>query len=257
MKKYIFMKLVLVFCLIPFSAVFAQTVDDLILMTEQFPPYNFEEDGKLQGFAVDTMVLMLERMNSKLTRDDIHLLPWANAYNKTLKKKNTVLFAMARSKARENLFKWVGPISFSKGVLIARKDKHIKINSIDDVKKYKIGVIRDDYGEQLLVQKEVEKSGLERVAKAIILIRMLNAGRIDMWSYGENTAKWLIKKNGFNPEDYETVYVLEERESYYAFHKDTPDSLIQKFQETLDDLKKQPVDGGKSEYEKIVDDYVK
>ena len=94
-------------------------------------------------------------------------------------------------------------------------------------------------------------------AKVRILIKMLNAGRIDLWSYGEITAKWLLKSYGFNPEDYEMVYVLSETETHYAFHLDTPDSLIQKFQQTLDELKKQPADGGKSEYEKILEKYVK
>ncbi len=257
MKKYVCMAVAFVVCWLSFSAVFAQTVDDLILMTEQYPPYNFEEDGQLQGFVVDMLVLMLERMNSTLTRDDIQLLPWANAYNKILKKPNTVLFSISRTPAREKLFKWVGPVPSNKNVFIARKDAQIRIHAIDDVKQYKIGVIRDDVCEQLLVQDGIEKSALERVAKTIILIRMLDAGRIDLWAYGEYAAKWLIKQHGFTPDDYEIVYVLKETESYYAFQKDTPDALIQTFQNALDELKQQPADGGKSEYESIIEQYVK
>ncbi len=72
-----------------------------------------------------------------------------------------------------------------------------------------------------------------------------------MWGYGENVAKWEIKKNGFNPSAYETVYVLKEKELYYAFHKATSDLLIQKLQGVLDDLKEQ------GEYQRIMDKYLK
>ena len=140
--------------------------------------------------------------------------------------------------------------------LTARKDRNIKINSINDVKKYKIGVIRDDVGEQLLVAAGIPKKNLDRAAKAISTIRKLSSGKVDMWSYEETVAKWFIKKNGFNPADYEAVHVLNEGGLFYAFHKDTPDSLIQKFQTALDEIKKKPA-GEKSKYEKILEKYLK
>lgn len=257
MKKILFTKLVLAVCLISFSAGFAQTVDDLILMTEDYPPNNFEENGKVTGISVDLMELMLKKLNSKRTRDDIRILPWANAYNKTLTKKNTVLFGTSRTPERENLFKWAGPFIPVKNVLIARKESGIKIRSADELKNYRIGAIRDDIGEQLLIQAGVDKKAVERVSKARILIKMLNSGRIDMWSYCENVAKWLFHKNGFQPDDYETVWVLAEVYDYYAFHKDMPDALVQQFQNALDEIKKKPEDGGKSEYEKILDNYLR
>ena len=60
-----------------------------------------------------------------------------------------------------------------------------------------------------------------------------------------------LKANGFNPADYESVYVLNSKELYFAFHKDTPDSVIEKLQAALDSVK---ADG---EYEKILDRYLK
>lgn len=55
----------------------------------------------------------------------------------------------------------------------------------------------------------------------------------------------------------ETVWTLNEVYDYYAFHKETPDSLVRNFQNALDDIKKKPEDRGKSEYEKILDKYLK
>ncbi len=74
------------------SVVFAQHVDDLILMTEQYPPFNFKKDGKLQGISVDMIVLMLEKIDAKLTRKNIRLLPWARGYSDVLSKKKYMSF---------------------------------------------------------------------------------------------------------------------------------------------------------------------
>jgi len=50
--------------------------------------------------------------------------------------------------------------------------------------------------------------------------------------------------------------VLKEAHTYYAFHIDPSDSLIRKFQNAFDELKTKPADG-RSEYEKILDKYLK
>jgi len=257
MKHFVSATCFLLFCLLPFSPVSAQTVDDLILMTENFPPYNFEENGRLQGVFVDVMVLMLERLDSRLTRKEIRLLPWASAYNKALTRKNTVLFSMIRTEKREALFKWVGPLWRSRAVLIARKDRHLGIASPEELKKYRIGVIREDVSEELLAKEGVGKDALERVPKKLTLVRMLNRRRIDLWGCEENGAKWVLKKNGFRPEDYETLYVLKKTEPYYAFHKDVPGSLIRSFQNALDEIKEKNKGGGESGYEHILNRYLK
>ncbi len=111
----------LLICLVSGSAA-AASVDDIIFMTEQYPPYNLEEDNKLQGIAVDTLALMLQRAGSKQTREDIEMLPWARGYKRVLSEPNTCLFSTTRTEERENLFKWVGPIAPTQlGLSLERK----------------------------------------------------------------------------------------------------------------------------------------
>lgn len=229
----------------------AQTVDDLKLMTEAYPPFNFRADGQIRGIASDLIVLMLERSGSKLNRDAIDLLPWVRGYRAVQSQKNTCLFSTTRSEEREKLFKWVGPIAPTVVALIARRDRNIQINSIDEMKKYKIGVVRDDIGEQLLVKAGLSRASLEQVTDAKANILKLSKGRIDLFSYEESVTKWSLKASGLNPSEYETVYVLEQGEVYYALNKNTPESLIQKLQKALDEIKKN------GDYQKIMDKYLK
>jgi len=233
------------------SVIFAQSVDDLTIMTENYPPFNFIKNDKLQGIAVDLLIKMLEKLNSKKTLSDLESMAWARAYQAVRMKAKTCLFSMVRSKKREHLFKWAGPIAPLTIAIIALKSKNIKIKSIDDLSKFQIGVVRDDIGEQLLIEKGVKKSYLDRIHSQKLNIKKLRLGRIDICAYPEYSTLWQIKELGFDPDEFETVYVLSKDLLYYAFHKDTPDSLIQQFQNALDELKK---DGT---YQEILNKYLK
>ncbi|MCF6248898.1 MAG: transporter substrate-binding domain-containing protein [Desulfobacula sp.] len=243
------MKIFLVTCLAVFilaSFVNARAIDDLTIMTEQFPPYNFMENGKLQGSAIDLMALILKKINSQQTIKDIRILPWGRAYKDLQEKKNTMLFVMTRTRKRKNLFKWVGPISSSRNVLIAKKSRNIKINSDNDIKKYSVGAVRNDAGAQLVVARAgIEKEDIQIVTNAVQSIWMLEKDRIDLFAYDENVVKWLLKKEGLNQDEYESVHVLEQGHHYFAFNKETPDKLLRQIQAVLDEIKKQ---GGYDEF---------
>ena len=130
------------------------------------------------------------------------------------------------------------------------RDKFLEV----PLSKYRLGVVRDDIGEQLLVKAGLKLEKLDRLGgtnATLLQIKKLNIDRIDAWSYEQNVAMWEIKANGFNPADYEIVYKLKEGELYYAFHKDTPDDLLKKIQYELDKLKKDGI------YQKILDKYLK
>ena len=229
----------------------AQSIDDFTIMTEQYPPHNFQVDGELRGISADIMTLMLSKLGSKLSRKDIEVLPWARGYHETLNHSNKCLFSTTRTEERENLFKWVGPISPTKVALIAKKSRNIQINSIDDLSKYTIGVITDDIAEQTLINMRVDGLILDDVSRTIMNIKKLNSERIDLWGYAEEVAKWELKSNGFNPNEYETVYVLQANELYFAFNMETPDKLINQLQRVLDEIKET------GEQQKIIDKYTK
>jgi polar amino acid transport system substrate-binding protein len=133
---------------IPFAH--AQQVDDLILLTEQYPPYNFRLEGQLQGISVDLLELMLKRVDSNLKRDHIKLVPWSRGYRSALSKINTCLFSTTRTDDREKLFKWVGPIAVNRVVLIGKKEREIRIQSVAEIGQFSIGVVTDDVAVQFL-----------------------------------------------------------------------------------------------------------
>jgi ABC-type amino acid transport substrate-binding protein len=236
--------------LVPF-AVSGQSVDDLSLYTEEYPPFNFEENGELKGITVDLMDEMLSRAGSALTKNDIQLVPWNNGYQRALNEPNTALFATTRTSQREDLFQWVGPIAPTTIVLTAKKSAGISVNGVSDMNRYRIGTVREDVGEQLLVELNVNRSAIDSAPTPLANVRKLAAGRIDLWAYEASVAKWLLKSNGYDPSQYEEVYTLSEGQLYFAFHKQVPQSVLDTLQQALDSMKE---DGT---YQAILDRYLK
>lgn len=235
MKKLLF--LTIYCCLI--SNLSAQTLDDLIIVSEEYPPFNFTDAGNRQGIATDTLVEMLKLAGSHLGRDDIASLPWARAYDLAVNNRNVLLYSTTRTKTREKLFKWVGPILKSKFILFARKDAHLKIDSVRDIntRKLRVGVVLHDVGEQMLLEQGVDRERLYRYANGTYMVKMLHNRRIDLLAYGQIATRWFFREQGYHPEDFEEVYFLQESDYYFALNKNTADEIVRQLQAAFERVK--------------------
>lgn len=221
----------------------AQSVDDLLLFTEDYPPYSFVENGVLQGSSVEVVLAILERLGSTLGQDSIRVLPWARAYRETLTQPNTVLFSTYRSKEREHLFKWACPLPTNAYGLIARKDAHIVINGPADMMAYRVGVVRQDIGQQK-IEKLLLGKRCEVLSKAENGLLMLKEGRLDLFATDLDMAYKLMRRLDLAASEFEMVYNLlsaaspAQGKSCIAFHRDTDDELVEAFQRELDALRR-------------------
>lgn len=222
------------------TAVSAEPVQTFTIMTEEWNPYNFQKDGVQTGISTDILVLMLKEIDSSQGRGDIKALPWARAYLKIQKEPNTLLFTTARTQDREGLFKWVGPIFSIEYNIYALKTKKVVVNSFEALRTYDIGTVRDDVRESLLAQKMgLRITDFERVSTNIQNTKKLFLGRVDLIVQSNDTLLSTCKEAGLNPNEVEPVFSLEKKEMYYAFHKETSDSVIAKFQTAFESIKKQ------------------
>jgi len=204
-KKFIQLSIIvgIIFGMGSFSNMLAQNAADLTYMTEEYPPFNYSKNGKLMGVAVDLLRAIWLEMG--VPEQEILVFPWARAYKMAQTKPGTVLFSTTRNPEREHLFKWVGPIKSNPIGLIAKKDRHIKIDSFRDAKNYKIGTIREDYSETALANKGFDLDSFERTAKLISNIKKLDIGRIDLLVNNVEGTFHTIEANGLNRDNYECV----------------------------------------------------
>ena len=231
MKKIIIFLISSIYLGFSFNA-FTQDVDDLVYMTEEYPPLNYLEDGEIKGLSVELLKLIWKKMG--YPEQKIVLFPWARGYKLVQEKKNHVLFSMVRTKEREPLFKWVGPIVTTEYVLVGLTKNKIKINSLEDAKKYSIGTVREDATEQILIQAGFSK--IQPVSKIKLNIKKLKAGRIDLLIYDKRSIYNEIKDLNYDAKEFEAIFKVDAESDHFAFHRGTPDLLIKKFQKALDSL---------------------
>ena len=226
------------------SLVYAQSPEEIIWMTEEFPPYGYTEDGVIKGVYVDVLLEVWKKLGIKKTRQDIKMLPWARAYTDLQTKPITALFSMSKTEKREKLgFKWVGPINTGSFIgIIAKKDKAYKFNSLSDVNsvlgKDKLGVVRNDSGKHFFLEQGGDSEKLIDVNVGEQLIKMLKNDRIPAIAYSTVISFYMMKKSGIDISQYEVVYALSDPKTggFFGFHKDTPDETIVLIQKTFDEL---------------------
>ncbi|MEM5530031.1 transporter substrate-binding domain-containing protein [Gammaproteobacteria bacterium AS21] len=215
--------------------VMADDLADISIYTEDYPPYNYRgKNGHIQGIAVKLLIDIHQHANVDFDKDRIKLRPWDKAYHTLIDNPNTLLFSMTRTPEREELFKWVGPISDTKIVLLAKKSSGIKITQTSEISNYIIGGIRDDIGLSLVTNLVVNKGQINEFSSATAIAKMLNLGRIDLWAYEENVALGFLQSLNLNPSEFETVYTLSTSQLYYAFNINTEQITIDTLQQKLD-----------------------
>jgi ABC-type amino acid transport substrate-binding protein len=219
---------------------FASEIDNFQFMSEEFPPYNYIEDNQPKGSSVETFNLLLKKLKAKKNISSLTFWPWARSYTALQSKTNHLLFVVTKTKARENLFKWVGPISKSSNVLIGKKFFEIKTNPKSHLANYRYCVVREDAGGQLLKQNyQIPSNMIYEATDPLTCIHLIKNNRADLIAYDENVTHWLMKKNRESIGDYSSKMIISESEHYIAFSKDTSDQIIKKFQDAIDEIKKE------------------
>ncbi|OHC54404.1 MAG: amino acid ABC transporter substrate-binding protein, partial [Pseudomonadales bacterium RIFCSPLOWO2_02_FULL_63_210] len=170
----------------------------VVLLTENFPPYNMAVNGKnfaqednLDGIAVDIVREMFKRagVNYSMTLR----FPWERIYKLALEKPDYGVFVTARLPEREALFKWVGPIGPDDWVLLGRGDSTITLGSLAEAKQYKVGAYKGD-----AIADHLQQQGLlpVTVLRDQQNARKLMAGQIDLWATGDPAGRYLAKQEG-------------------------------------------------------------
>jgi len=211
----------------------------LVLLTENFPPYNMAKNGKnfaqdenIHGIAVDIVREIFKRAD--ISYSLTLRFPWERIYKLALEKPGYGVFVTARLPEREKLFKWVGPIGPDDWVMLAKADSKIALDSLEQARQYRIGAYKGD-----AIAETLAKQGL----KPMVVLRdqdnarKLVNGQIDLWATGDPAGRYLARQEGVS--DLKTVLRFNSAELYLALNKDVPDDVVARLQKALDELRKE------------------
>jgi len=235
-------------------AAMSDDLSHLEVMTEEYPPYNYQENGELKGLAVELLGASIQNI-PEFPEFEMKIFPWPRAYQTLLHSPDTMLFSMTRTPEREPLFKWAGPIASTRIVLLAKKDSHIKIDSANDLSQYVIGAIQDDIGDQSL-RKIKNSLNILYPNSVDSLLKMLDANRIQLLAYEQNVLNWFLTEQQYDLTQFEQVFLLEESQLYYAFNQSVSDALVAKIQAAIDQIKTNTTAQGANVYDAMVSKYL-
>ena len=225
----------LLICSFSVTATSEQKFPPIRWISEQYPPFNYrDQDGIAAGMSVEVVKHLWDAMDIDADARKIEFFPWARGYNITLREPGSVIFSTTYTPQRLDKFIFVGPL-FPVRVAIITSAGHIAhISSISELNQYRLGVVREDIGEQLLLEKKFEESNIVTANSIEQLIKLLQIGRIDGIAYSEDVARWTMKKLGVDQSKFRTVYTLLDGQLGLAFNKTTDVGLISRVQYHLD-----------------------
>lgn len=213
----------------------------------EHPPYSYMAEGQPTGLCSDIVASLLSRLQLDTP---ITIAPWSRSYRTALEEPNVLLFTVARTPEREELFHWVGVLVSGETHLYALKERdNLVVDSLAAAGAYKIGVVRDDIRAHFLRRNGI--TNLDEATGSEINARKLLMGWIDLWAEEENAAPFVFRKLGHDPaQKLKKVYTLDLRlDGYLAFSRGSDSELVDRFRAALEELK------NSGEYRRILASY--
>ena len=164
----------------PFLLVSAASASDLMLMTEEYPPYNFQSGEEIRGLGAEQV---FEIMNRAGLTYEVEMTRWSRAIGSARMKPATCVFSTFRTPDREKHFQWIGPLSEDRSLLIKRNDSDITLDTLEDALAYSVGTQTGEFTVGILEAAGFEK--IEQAASMANALKKLLSGRNDLMAVPE------------------------------------------------------------------------
>ena len=229
MKRYL--GVLFLSCLLGISG----AAESLTIYTEISPPEQYlGPDGALTGYTVELVREIQKRVGNT---DPIEVVPWIRGYKEALSKPDIVLFSMARTAERMQLFEWLGPVRETSYRFYVKADSRVVLKNMDDARRLNlIGVYKEDVRDQYL--SRLGFTNLDRSIDEATMFKKLMDGRIDALVCNQEGLARTAHSAGFKPEDLRVAMPLFKVQIYIAFSKGTSQALLKRWSTALEAIKR-------------------
>ncbi len=202
---------------------------DMMVLTEESPPYNYIHEGKITGSSTEIVREILKRLGKP---DNIQVLPWARSYKLLQTRPHVALFATTRTPEREDQFHWIGPLFTVHYGFYARRDSGLQLNSLEDAKQAGlIATYKDDVKEQLLISMGF--TNLDSSKSPANNLKKLMNGRVDLWLFDNVGMPDLARQQNVDPGELVLALPFRSYQSYVAISRQTPQEVVDQWRATL------------------------
>lgn len=246
-------KLYSVLCILCFLMICGCTkTAALDVVTLQYPPYEYLEDGEVKGVAVEIVKEVFKRMKRPI---NISLYPWDKSLDMIKMGEADAIFSIFKTPEREAFANYSHEVLIPQVIaLFVTKDSHIVFDGdLTKLSKYTFGVVRtvsygsifDDAVKNGVIQSiETSETGEENMKKLL-------QGRFDVLISNRYGALVIVKRMNKTDRVRELAPAIQSVPSYIAFSKKRRlTSLRDEFDIILRNMKN---DGT---YDKIIRSYI-
>jgi polar amino acid transport system substrate-binding protein len=206
------------------------------IVTEEWPPFNYLEDGIIKGFSVD----VVRNIISDLKADaEIRVVPSMRTTLMLDNNPGTMMITMLRTPERENRYQWIGPLGDGVIYFYKKKGNPLLISTLEDAKKVRsiacrhAGLVFNTLTAAGFTNLDATSTGGESIYR-----KLLN-DRSDLGiSETHLGVKYILRQMNY-PSDalVQTEVKVVESPLYIACSKDIPADEIARWQESLDRMK--------------------
>lgn len=207
----------------------------LTLLTEENPPLNYTEGGRVTGYATEVVAEIGKRARIPIK---FQAMPGKEAFELAQVARDACMYSILRIEDREPLFQWVGPIAFDRRGVYAHRDFAGPIKSLDDLKRHRNGAATSDatagylkaWGVASLLPVDDDRENVAR-----LFLPGTDANFIDLWVTRLAGAR---KTAGPRAKDLKLVYTIREVPAWLACSTKVPREIAGKFIGALTSMNK-------------------
>ncbi len=207
----------------------------LTVMTEDYPPLNYLENGELTGASAEILHLVYTKLGVPFP--DIEVLPWSRAYHLLQTDRPGMLFTMSRTSARENLFQWAGPTHASRTFLVTYGDSGI--DRYDPATEHDLPVVavKSDVTQYAMQELGYPETKIELVDSNTTLFHMLLNKREQLFSVADSPFGVIRKTEDFRDFPFVVLATTRNSQGYFAFSQAVDPAVVRAFQQALDSVR--------------------
>lgn len=214
-------------------------VAPLQVVTELSPPHQTWEGHRVEGLSTAVVRAVLKEAELDA---EIALYPWARAYAMALHSPNVLIYNIARTPEREDLFHWIGPVAnYQLGLVRLASRTELSPQSLQDIRSQVVVAQRGDFAVDILTREGL-KLGQQLQLSATILEswKLLLSGKVDYVIDDAWASQQMEQDMGLSEGTTKFVLPIQELKlhSYLAASRDTDKKVVERLRAAYQKVEK-------------------
>lgn len=221
--------------LLPLPVLAQSDSTTITVLAEEFWPYSFafDESSEPRGIFIDFAIELITAAGYDY---ELQLLPWPRVMRRAGSNANQLIITLIRSRDREELVHWVGPVAEVNHALYGQRASAAAPLTLEEARDLVVATVVEDVASLYLESNGF--SNLIRTSDHLRGLELLTRGRVDLYPGNTALIDYQCAQLSRGCDNIELVLPLTELEQdlYFALSIDTSEDVVQALRQRFDEL---------------------